>query len=170
MNIPFSSITYSGTRYMVNDSFWASETGLELIEKPEIEVMLTLINDVTAALEGNLKTSVSSMCSRCGCSLVFEVASTYTYIFRLGSDSSMLQKEFEFSDEDCYTVYIDEPVINIDEVLQEQLILSVPGKLLCSDECRGLCQNCGALLNKQKCTCAAENPNSPFAVLKDLKK
>jgi uncharacterized protein len=98
------------------------------------------------------------------------VDQSFNYTFRLGEDSSLFQKDMECSDEDWDTVYIEEPAIDVKEVLVEQLILSVPEKLLCSEQCRGLCPQCGISLNSGKCSCAEDRSNSPFAVLKHLKK
>ncbi len=169
MKVQFSNIPHRGISYTVAEQAWVKRTGLNVADKPRVEIALSLVDDITATLAGSLRTSVSSACSRCGCLLVCAVDATYKYIFRLGSDNSQYEKEFEFSDEDCQTVYLDKPEIDVDEVLHEQLILALPEKLLCSEKCKGLCQNCGAKLNTEKCNCHTDNTNSPFAVLKKLK-
>ncbi len=168
MKVLFSDITLEGNRYAVSDSNWVIKTELTVTEKPKVEIILIKIDDITATLEGSLNTAIMSECSRCACSLVCSVDVTFNYVFRLGYDNSHHEKEFEFSDEDCQTVYLKEPEIDFDELLREQLILAVPEKLLCSEDCKGLCQNCGAMLNVEKCNCAADDSNSPFAVLKKL--
>ena len=43
--------------------------------------------------------------------------------------------------------------VNIDEIVINNFIMKVPGKYLCKDDCRGLCQNCGADLNEGDCGC-----------------
>jgi len=43
--------------------------------------------------------------------------------------------------------------IDADEIIVTELILNMDDRLLCSDECAGLCQKCGADLNKGKCNC-----------------
>ena len=45
----------------------------------------------------------------------------------------------------------------------------MPLKPLCDETCKGLCPQCGANLNHETCTCAAEAVNSPFALLAKLK-
>ncbi len=49
-------------------------------------------------------------------------------------------------------------VIDLGPSVWEELVLSVPVKLVCSPECQGLCAQCGANLNQGSCSCgAAEN-------------
>lgn len=55
--------------------------------------------------------------------------------------------------------------IELQEMLHEQLILSIPMQPLCSEGCEGLCQVCGQNLNVQRCGCEEVKTESPFAVL-----
>jgi uncharacterized protein len=58
--------------------------------------------------------------------------------------------------------------IDLDELVLEQLELALPTRLLCREECRGLCEQCGADLNERECGC--EPPVDPrWQVLADLK-
>ena len=66
---------------------------------------------------------------------------------------------------DCYPVM--EQRIELQEMLREQLILSIPMQPLCSEACQGLCQVCGQNLNVQRCGCEAVRAESPFAILQD---
>lgn len=55
--------------------------------------------------------------------------------------------------------------IELQEMLREQLILSIPMHPLCSEGCQGLCQVCGQNLNAQRCGCKEVKTESPFAIL-----
>ena len=66
---------------------------------------------------------------------------------------------------DSYPVM--EQRIELQEMLREQLILSIPMQPLCSEACQGLCQVCGQNLNVQRCGCEAVRTESPFAILQD---
>ncbi len=170
VKIPFSDITERGTRLVITETAWSADSGMTFTSKPKAELSLFLLNEITVSLKGNLKAAVILDCGRCGCAVPFTVDEPFDYIFRVEEDSSLSRKEVECSDEDCETVFLEEPVIDVKEVLLEQLILSVPEKLLCSEQCRGLCPQCGASLNNGQCGCAEKQPDSPFAVLKHLKK
>ena len=48
--------------------------------------------------------------------------------------------------------------------IREEFVLGFPTKHLCSEECLGLCQGCGADLNVEECLCNKEKPvNSVWA-------
>jgi uncharacterized protein len=53
----------------------------------------------------------------------------------------------------------------------QELLLEVPMKPLCREDCAGLCPRCGALLGSDHCTCTAESAgDSRWAALARLKK
>ncbi len=68
-----------------------------------------------------------------------------------------------------YSVF-DGRTVDIDELVREQLLLSLPVRLLCQEDCRGLCAQCGADLNSQSCDCAGETNDPRWDALAHLKK
>ena len=60
-------------------------------------------------------------------------------------------------------------MIDLLELAREQIILSLPEKPLCDEECKGLCTSCGADLNEETCTCEPEPADPRMAVLAGLK-
>ena len=46
--------------------------------------------------------------------------------------------------------------VELDDIIVPELILSMPMKELCSEDCRGLCPRCGKDLNDGECGCAEE--------------
>ena len=66
---------------------------------------------------------------------------------------------------DCYPM--TEQRIELQAMLREQLILSIPMQPLCSEDCQGLCQVCGQTLNVRRCGCEAVKTASPFAILRE---
>jgi uncharacterized protein len=69
-------------------------------------------------------------------------------------------------DEDGYGIVEGE--IDISGPAQDELALSLPIAPLCQNDCKGLCPTCGTDLNTEPCDGHGEDPDSPFAVLKDL--
>ena len=61
-----------------------------------------------------------------------------------------LDKEFDLN----YPVKDSEPVIDLNPDIREEIIVDYPIKLLCRDQCQGLCLKCGRNLNEGKCSCA----------------
>lgn len=170
MIISFGDITPGGVHRIVKDARWSSDSGLVFQKKPEAEVTINLQNDSTATLRGSLEAIVDSCCCRCGTATAFTVKEKFNYIFKVEQDQTHFVEDVECDTDDIETVYIDRPEIHLEEVLREQLFLVIPEKLLCNQECRGVCQGCGAMLNSENCSCDDTRADSPFAVLKQLKK
>ena len=59
--------------------------------------------------------------------------------------------------------------IDFTDAIQEQIVLTVPYRPLCSDACKGLCARCGSDLNVDTCRCSDQAAEGPFDVLKQLK-
>lgn len=61
---------------------------------------------------------------------------------------------YELNDEDNDDFYLVEDLhFNLDELIREDILLSLPTKILCSDDCKGLCPYCGTNLNEKQCDC-----------------
>jgi uncharacterized protein len=60
-------------------------------------------------------------------------------------------------------------VIDLDPILREQLLLSLPGYPVCREACKGLCAVCGANLNERECGCERKPPDPRWAALKNIK-
>ena len=59
--------------------------------------------------------------------------------------------------------------IDLSNYIMEQVAISLPVKVVCSEDCKGLCSNCGNNLNFEMCACDKERVDPRFAVLKNLK-
>ena len=79
--------------------------------------------------------------------------------------------EDSFEDDDAF-IY-DGQVVDVIELIQQTLDFKIPPRVLCDEDCMGLCQGCGANLNKENCSCTEtandeENIDPRFAKLKDI--
>jgi len=54
----------------------------------------------------------------------------------------------------------------LDSILKDNIILNLPVKKVCDDNCKGLCPRCGVNLNEKTCDCKDENINPQLEVLK----
>ena len=58
--------------------------------------------------------------------------------------------------------------IELDDLVREELLLSVPVNVLCREDCRGLCPACGIDRNLSECQCQTDEVDSRWAKLKEL--
>ncbi len=117
-------------------------------------------------LTGNFKSKVELPCSRCLDSFTLCLEGDIQEKFK---EDSLIEEEDEgiFSEEKLPEEVLNGEAFNLDDILRENLILALPLKPLCFQECRGLCPVCGENLNVNTCDCEREviDPR-----LEDLKK
>ena len=59
--------------------------------------------------------------------------------------------------------------VDVDEIIREQIYLSLPLKSLCNETCPGLCPRCGVDLNQESCLCDREQGHPGFSKLRNLR-
>lgn len=92
--------------------------------------------------------------------------------------SEVFEREYIFSFEEILVTSLntdtDEYVLiknfklPLDEVVVSDILVSLPSKLLCSDECAGLCQKCGTNLNQNSCLCKQNTVDPRLEILSQL--
>jgi len=117
-------------------------------------------------LEASIDAIVRIECSRCLSPFDMPV----TAGFRLVFDRGDRVQAPEGADEDDFILLsdADENRYDIFPRAREAVILELPIKLLCNDDCRGLCGRCGTNLNEGRCGCAEERGDPRWGPLKNL--
>lgn len=125
-------------------------------------------SETTVFVKGSVKTSIQLPCSRCLEHFEFPVQSEFSVTF-IPEEVDSRQSEKELQPEDLETEFYDGETIDIDKIVQSNVLLGLPIKPLCGDECRGLCPVCGTNKNLASCTCPTDEPGDPrLAKLKDF--
>ena len=123
-------------------------------------------------VQGHLNTLVRLPCGRCLKEYETPLKSRFeiTYAHRPPSvPADEKQAEVEISAAETGLIYFEGEHINLQDGIQEQIILALPVRALCSINCKGLCPSCGQDLNEGDCGCDRQPVDSRFAALKDLK-
>jgi uncharacterized protein len=121
----------------------------------------------TVFIEGTIDTTIEVPCCRCLETTHLPVSSSFKYTFAPLPEHP--QEELELSAEDLDFAYYEDDMIDIDSLIFEQVMLQMPIKPLCSENCKGLCPRCGINLNVTSCGCQTEVLDERLAVLKKLK-
>lgn len=70
-------------------------------------------------------------------------------------------------DNDEYIV-VEDGILNLDELVSADIVLELPIKALCKEECKGLCPKCGTNLNETSCGCVTKTVDPRLEVLLGL--
>lgn len=123
-------------------------------------------------IEGTANISVALKCGRC----LKEALLPLDIVFKeeyIPAEDIRGETEQELSDRDLDLGFYSNDELDIKEIVKEQVLLSVPIKPLCSEECRGLCPVCGKDLNEGACNCRKEEIDprlAPLAKIKEILK
>lgn len=71
-------------------------------------------------------------------------------------------------DDEEILIYFEGDNVHLEEPIITSILLALPMKALCNEECKGLCPDCGVNLNTEKCSCEVDNIDPRLARLKEL--
>jgi uncharacterized protein len=93
----------------------------------------------------------STPCHRCLEAAEVRIEPAFDLVVRKSSGGPQREKEAENGD--ILYVHRDERTVSLDAYVYENLISSIPIRILCREDCKGLCPGCGANLNVETCRC-----------------
>ena len=79
------------------------------------------------------------------------------------------EKEAELNEADLDVSVYEDDKIDLSELVREQIILNLPEQFFCSEDCKGLCDKCGANRNLIDCKCIEKEIDPRWAALKNLR-
>jgi DUF177 domain-containing protein len=120
-------------------------------------------------LRGQIQTAVQFACDRCLTLFRTPITRDFDLLYVSTSKSRNAHEEHELKEDDLSLSYYEGHVINLDDLVREQIELTLPMTHICSEACRGLCSQCGANLNEGECACGAQPTDSRWDALKGLK-
>jgi uncharacterized protein len=127
------------------------------LNKPFVlEGQVTLVGD-NLHLDGEMKGELLLSCSRCTERFAYEVNMEIHEEFTHNTDNK-----------DDNIIFIESDSLDITEIIENNILLAMPIKRLCSDNCKGLCQKCGTNLNISTCNCDNEQVDPRLSALKNF--
>jgi DUF177 domain-containing protein len=118
-------------------------------------------------LRGELRTTIEVPCDRCLKSVQLPVDAGFVERF-VPSVSWRAEEQHELQEEELNLAVFDGEAINLDDVVREEILLAIPDHVLCHEDCKGLCPDCGADRNVSECGCDSQEGDSRWEALKDL--
>ena len=114
-------------------------------------------------LRAGAQTRVQCTCDRCVDEFQSPLSTHFEIVYLMGENPGPPGSEAEVQ-------YLgpEMNVIDLGEDVRQFLILAVPQKLLCKDDCRGLCPKCGSNMNNVRCNCPTEDVDPRWEVLKKM--
>jgi len=169
MIIDLRTIPQEGARafqFSIDKDCWrpkgVNEWVMDLITPFIVNVKIFRTGD-KYVLDGDFEGSIQVMCDRCLEYYQRDVKTDFRLFLVQSPDKE--KAEIELLEEDMDVDFIRDQEIDLDEIIQEQLYLSLPIKSLCMEECLGLCPTCGHNLNDGACRCIKEQGHPDLSKL-----
>ncbi len=116
--------------------------------------------------DGEVQGRARGTCGRCLESYPLDVAQEFSLVL---TPATPLSGEIELAPGDLTQSFYEGPEIDLTPLMYEQIMLALPTRPLCGEECRGLCPQCGSNRNTGQCACVVETGDPRWSVLRNLK-
>lgn len=118
-------------------------------------------------VRGRIRSCLEVACDRCLCDVPVIFDSEFDVIYVPANAESEIAK-LELQSEDLEFGIYEGETIDAGEIVREQILLNLPSRTLCKEECSGLCSACGADLNAEHCGCEQTIIDPRWSALKEV--
>jgi uncharacterized protein len=119
-------------------------------------------------VRASYKGSFESSCARCVEPVVHTLEGDFDLLYRpMGADGGSSERSISTSETEIG--YYGGDSLVLEDVLREQVLVSLPEKTLCRADCKGLCPGCGQNLNAETCSCGKASADPRWTALSDLR-
>lgn len=134
----------------------------EFAKKDAVDLTITNLGNRMVLIEGSTNISLSLFCSRCLKKL------TYPIEIRISKEVDFNLTEEERAEGLDETNYIIGYNLDVDILIYDEILLGFPMRLLCSEDCKGICKSCGVNLNEETCNCDNTEYDPRMSVIRDI--
>lgn len=144
------------------DQFHAPEGVYPVVSKKPAVLHIRNLGDRKLLLEGKMEVTLEIPCDRC-----LEPVE-YPFSLDIFQELDMNQTEEERVEDLDEQPYVSGYHLDVDQLLSNELLLNLPMKVVCSEDCQGICNRCGANLNHGTCSCDQSSPDPRMSVIQEL--
>jgi uncharacterized protein len=119
-------------------------------------------------VSGHVDSRAQVECDRCLQPVEAPVSADFTLEYITGSEYESSEVA-ELTEAEMSVAVFDGEGLDVDEIVKEQILLAVPTRMLCREDCKGICPECGIDRNKGECSCVADDIDPRWAALKNFK-
>ena len=132
------------------------------VGKNSVSLMITHTENQVIRLEGEGTITVLIPCSRCLENVEVPIS------IEISEEIDMKltdQERIESLDESSY---IQDKQLDTEKLLHNEILIRWPMRVLCKEDCKGICSRCGANLNQGSCDCDTADLDPRMAVITDI--
>jgi uncharacterized protein len=119
-------------------------------------------------VNGHVDTRTQVECDRCLKMIELPVNADFELEYITGTEYESSEVA-ELTEAEMSVSVFDGHALDVDEIVKEQILLAVPTRMLCREDCKGICPECGTDRNTGECNCETKEIDPRWAALKNLK-
>lgn len=131
-----------------------------IVKKAPFVLKFTNESNKRLLIQGQTEVTIAIPCDRC----LETVETVFPVIVdkELDLTGNDEEKSMEGSN------YIIGTSLDVDQLIFGEILVSWPMKVLCREDCKGICRRCGANLNHTECQCPKTEPDPRMAAIQDI--
>ncbi len=130
--------------------------------KEPVHITVSHVKDNELLIHAETVLTVVIPCDRCLEDVEQKFALDFTKHVDTGRTDAELKEGFDESN------FIDGCYLDVDKMLYNEILVGWPTKVLCSEDCKGICSVCGQNLNKGTCDCEDTSLDPRMSVVREL--
>ncbi|MDD7218822.1 MAG: DUF177 domain-containing protein [Clostridia bacterium] len=135
----------------------------KIVDKMPLTLQITNVGDRKLEIEGTGRLVVDIPCDRC-----LENVPT-VFDLHIQQKLDMKQSEEERVKDLDESNFITQTELDVDQLVYDEVLIEWPLKVLCKEDCKGICSQCGANLNHETCSCEhTERLDPRMAAIRDI--
>jgi uncharacterized protein len=120
-------------------------------------------------VRGRLNVEMTGECDRCLAEARFPIDAEFDLFYRPAVEGEPEREEVELHAGEIEIGFYQGDGLELESVLREFVVLSLPMQKVCSEACQGICPVCGQNRNQVECHCEPHPADDRWAALRDLK-
>lgn len=129
---------------------------VKVIKKEKMQFMLKNLAKNVIELETEIKLTLSFSCNRC----LDEVRKDFD--LKITKEIDMTNPDSEEQE------FMENNFLDVDILVTTEIVPELPMKVLCNENCKGICRKCGNNLNKKECNCDRTELDPRMAKILDI--
>ena len=144
------------------DTVTVGDASYDILEKAPVILTLKNIGKGRALVKANTSFTLQLPCDRC--------LKPVKYSMEIAAEEEVISPEYadEIALDAEQTGFMDGYQLKVDDLIYSDIVLNWPMKILCREDCKGICRICGKDLNTGECGCDTFVPSPGLAGIKEI--
>ncbi|HIW83010.1 MAG TPA: DUF177 domain-containing protein [Candidatus Dorea gallistercoris] len=144
------------------EKFALSQGCFPILEKSPLSVMVEHVKERKLRITGKARLVFSTVCDRCLTPVETPMILDFAKTVDLDEPEGSQTEDFDEAN------YIDGYTLDVDQMIRNEILIRWPTKILCGEDCKGICSVCGQNLNEGTCDCEDTSLDPRMSVIRDM--